>query len=611
LALDETMRSVRFLGDRAFVTTARTIDPLYAIDLTDPERPEAIGHITLPGFTSYVHPIGENYLLTVGQNTPNGISGPTQVSIFDVSNLNQPRRVAEYTFERFSFSESQVDHHAFGFFAAHGLLAMPTQRNYFERVDTDGDGYRETRQQVVDNELAVFRVDVTASDPSQRLVLETEIAHDSPVRRSGYIGDKLYSIANDSVKVVDVANLDEVIASVDVSPEVDPLPPVFVPVPGSPWIVLDDLNAVRQAITIPTTSAPPLARAIENARKHLAAHLGKADGAPLLVTAEAAPDAPGGGWCLVFRVGETEFLYRASEAGLVQLVDATFEFGGGGAWNAVDFTPSRSPAGMAGDFDLDGCVSDADLAAWRQSFGTISLVSRHAADANRNGAVDAADYTVWRSNLGRIAGDFDGNGAVDDEDLAFWKSNFGASSGPGLAADGNGDGRVDAADYTIWRNAATVEEPVADEAAMEAGSGSASMLTLAASEEPVAEQLPSNTEIRRPALRTSPDAGVRSFEVSIGIASRSSGGDRITSPRSEAASPRSEAASLRGEAGVARPDALLLAIDERFGGVRRPAKVSITAVDEAIESIAESDEFGSEWFAYAALVDELELVSCQ
>ena len=107
--------------------------------------------------------MGENFLLTVGRNTPNGGSGPTQVSVFDVSNLLQPRRVAEYTFERFSQSEAEVDHHAFGYFTAHGLLAMPTRRVYFERVDTDGDGYRETRRQVEDNELAVFRVDVTAA----------------------------------------------------------------------------------------------------------------------------------------------------------------------------------------------------------------------------------------------------------------------------------------------------------------------------------------------------------------------------------------------------------------------------------------------------------------
>ncbi|RIK70744.1 MAG: hypothetical protein DCC67_20590, partial [Planctomycetota bacterium] len=117
LALDETMRSIRFMGERAFLTTARTIDPLFAVDLSDPADPRAIGHLTLPGFSTYMQMIDETHLLTVGQNTPTGFGGPTQVALFDVSDLAQPRRIDEYTFQRFSTSEAQVDHHAFGYFA--------------------------------------------------------------------------------------------------------------------------------------------------------------------------------------------------------------------------------------------------------------------------------------------------------------------------------------------------------------------------------------------------------------------------------------------------------------------------------------------------------------
>jgi hypothetical protein len=503
--------------------------------------------------------------------------------------MAQPLRIAEYTFERFSFSESEVDHHAFGYFAAHGLLAIPTVRGYYERVDTDGDGYRETREYIVENELAVFSVDVAAADPNQRLKLETEIAHDSPVRRSGYIGDKLYSIANDSVKVVDVANLDEVLASVDVSPEPDPVNPLPFPIPVLTGNYILNFTGLSQPAAV-TPAPEPIDVAIQNARKHLAARLGKSNGAPLLVTAEAAPDAPGGGWCLVFRVGETEYLYRASEAGLVQLADDTFEFGGGGAWNAVDFTPSQSLAGMAGDFDFDGCVDNADLAAWRSNFGTVSLVSRHGADANRDGVVDAADYTVWRANLGRVAGDFNADGVVDRGDYAFWKTNFGATSGPGLAADGNGDGRVDAADFSAWRDA--FQEPVADQAVMEpvAASFAAPMSALAIVEELPAEEHATSSEAHRPALRSFATPLVRSRMVSAAT-SRSS--DRV---------PQFEFATIRRES---QANDLLLSLSQRSS--RRWAQATISAVDEAIGSMATTDEFGDDLFAYAAMAEELEL----
>ena len=55
------------------------------------------------------------------------------MAIFDVSNINQPLRLAEYTFPRFSTSEAQIDHHAFGYYAEHGLLGMPVATNRIER----------------------------------------------------------------------------------------------------------------------------------------------------------------------------------------------------------------------------------------------------------------------------------------------------------------------------------------------------------------------------------------------------------------------------------------------------------------------------------------------
>jgi hypothetical protein len=59
-------------------------------------------------------------------------------------------------------------------------------------------------------------------------------------------------------------------------------------------------------------------------------------------------------------------------------------------------------------------------------------------------------YRIVTNNL--LAGDYDADGKVDDADFAVWKSNFGATAGGGLAADGNGNNIVDAADYTVWRN---------------------------------------------------------------------------------------------------------------------------------------------------------------
>jgi uncharacterized secreted protein with C-terminal beta-propeller domain len=471
LALNETMRSVRFLGDRAFVTTFRDVDPLFAIDLSDATKPKSVGHITLPGFTSYMHLVGANHLLTVGRNTPVGHSGPTQVSLFDISNLAQPLRIAEYTFERFSTSEAELDHHAFGYYAEHGLLGMPVARTFIERVDEDGDGYRETRRSIREDLLAVFSVDV-AANPGQRLVLETEIEHGTPVRRSGYIGDKLYSIANDSVKVVDVTDLDTLITElVVVEPDEDDdgsFPPVL---PAD--FLLHGITTGPPETDYPAVRTDPiLMAAVDRARLDLAQHNNREAGAAMLVTAEASPDAPGGGYNLVFRAGDEHYLYRAGAEGAVELVDGEFEFSdSAGAWHAADISFAPPPATLPGDYNGDRRVDADDESAWRSSFGDSSVTTHLPADGNRGGTVSAADYVIWRKNLGRVANDAGGNGAANAGGYVTWQASFGSTSD--LRADLSSDDSVDAADYVLWRKSA-VTASAAHAAIAESGGAEAS-----------------------------------------------------------------------------------------------------------------------------------------
>ena len=54
------------MGDRAYLVTFETIDPLWVLDLSDPTSPIILGELEVPGVSTYIHPVDDNTLLTIG-----------------------------------------------------------------------------------------------------------------------------------------------------------------------------------------------------------------------------------------------------------------------------------------------------------------------------------------------------------------------------------------------------------------------------------------------------------------------------------------------------------------------------------------------------------------
>ncbi len=91
----ENIYSVRFMQNRAYIVTFQKVDPLYVIDLSNPANPSIAGELEIPGFSDYLHPIGDNLLLGIGKDAKVGASGTTwyqgvKVSLFNVSDIHNP-----------------------------------------------------------------------------------------------------------------------------------------------------------------------------------------------------------------------------------------------------------------------------------------------------------------------------------------------------------------------------------------------------------------------------------------------------------------------------------------------------------------------------------------
>jgi hypothetical protein len=129
LACGERIYSARFMGNKGFMVTFRTVDPLFTFDLTDPANPKQLGELKIPGFSEYVHPLDDEAtkLLTVGRQADEcgRQTGALQLSIFDVADMTNPKQLHTFEIDGWAHSEAEHNHKAFNYFADRKLLAIP------------------------------------------------------------------------------------------------------------------------------------------------------------------------------------------------------------------------------------------------------------------------------------------------------------------------------------------------------------------------------------------------------------------------------------------------------------------------------------------------------
>ena len=124
----EQVKSVRFVEDLAYVVTFRTTDPLYALDLSDPRAPRLLGELKIPGFSEYLHPLGDGLLLGVGRDADEQTGAETgfKVSLFDISNPAAMVEVDQLVL-RDAASPVSGDHRAFLWDASRRQAVVPVE----------------------------------------------------------------------------------------------------------------------------------------------------------------------------------------------------------------------------------------------------------------------------------------------------------------------------------------------------------------------------------------------------------------------------------------------------------------------------------------------------
>jgi len=209
LGRGERIYSVRYIGDTAYVVTFRQTDPLYTIDLSNPEAPKVLGELKILGYSAYLHPIDDGLLLGIGQDADEqGRTKGTQVAVFDVSDPANPKRIHTMTFDD-GWSEVEYDHRAFLYWPATGLTMLPVQAWSWE--DGREDWFAGAIGVIADRD-GIEDVGTVTHIELKPGGAEEEYSNDwqAQIHRSLVIGDLVYTMSERGLKASSLGDLSDV-----------------------------------------------------------------------------------------------------------------------------------------------------------------------------------------------------------------------------------------------------------------------------------------------------------------------------------------------------------------------------------------------------------------
>jgi inhibitor of cysteine peptidase len=205
---NEDIRAVRYVGHIAYIVTFRQTDPLYAIDIEDPNSPKILSGLKIPGFSAYMHPLAPGRILGVGFDAfATGQVQGAQISLFDTSDPTAMTRIDVKTYgTQWSYFEASRDHHAFFFDSVSGIIGVPlVEYASYGRVGFMGAQLlRYAGDRLIDLGRISHEELIPSSCPTQAGYSADMLWN---VRRLYRIDDKLVTLSAFGLKVYDLTDM--------------------------------------------------------------------------------------------------------------------------------------------------------------------------------------------------------------------------------------------------------------------------------------------------------------------------------------------------------------------------------------------------------------------
>lgn len=241
LAKGEQMYSTRFMGDKAYLVTYKTIDPLFVIDLSNPTEPKVLGELKIPGYSTYLHPYDENHLIGIGMQTEEKINRDIQgkvtsttatitgmkMALFDVTDPTNPVEISSTVIgDRRTTSAILTNPKALLFSKEKELIAIPVN-NYAEYISIASsntyedtiNAYKKNTTKYISEGYSVYSINIEKGINLKGIITQENIDNksqdtyyytNSKLLRGVYIENNLYTVSEKCIKVSDLETLKEI-----------------------------------------------------------------------------------------------------------------------------------------------------------------------------------------------------------------------------------------------------------------------------------------------------------------------------------------------------------------------------------------------------------------
>uniref|UniRef100_A0A7C5Z5F4 Beta propeller domain protein n=1 Tax=Caldicellulosiruptor owensensis TaxID=55205 RepID=A0A7C5Z5F4_9FIRM len=203
IAKGESIYSARFIGTRLYLVTFKALDPFFVISLENPKKPEILGYLKIPGYSTYLHPYDQNHIIGFGKdaedlNEEYAIPLGLKIAMFNVENVENPKELFKVIIGgKGTNSELLNNHKALLFDKTKNIFAFPVE--VYDKKE-----YRFTG-------AYVYSIDL-----KEGFVLRGKILHEiddrycEKIDRLLYIGDVLYSVSNSMIKASSFESFKEI-----------------------------------------------------------------------------------------------------------------------------------------------------------------------------------------------------------------------------------------------------------------------------------------------------------------------------------------------------------------------------------------------------------------